>query len=242
MSDVEQRIQAAAEETRQLAQKRLPRELVVKRGQVRPRGWLAFAAAFAVVVVTFGLIPWLAGNGEDRPVGDSSPPTAPASTPSTAPASTEGCSSDGVPLPDAANGLPDEVSATREAIATAASQCDLTSLQSLGGEGLRTSFGGGGVENLAIWEDRDEGRLGTLLELLDMSYGTVPGEAGGAIYVWPAAATYDSWEEIPEDEMAELANIYSQGELEQLAGFGQYAGWRTGIDQDGNWLYFTAGD
>lgn len=242
MNDVEQRIQAAADETRRLAQKRLPRELVVERGQIRPRGWFAFAAAFAVVVITFGLIPWLAGNGGDEPIGDTAPPTAPTDTSSTVAAPTGGCSSDGVPLSAAADGLPHEVLITRETIAGAASDCDLATLESLGGELFRTSFGGGGTENLAIWEDQGEGQLGTLLGLLDMSYGTVPLEGGGVIYVWPAAATYDSWDEIPEDELAELTAIYSEGELDQLAGLPSYAGWRTGIDHEGNWLYFLAGD
>jgi len=240
MNDVEQRIRAAADETRRLAQKRLPRELVVERGQIRPRGWPAFAAAFAVVVVTFGLIPWLAGIGGNEPIGDTSPLTAPTDN-STVDAPTGGCSSDGVPLPAAVDGLPHEVLVTRETIADAASDCDLARLGSLG-ERLRTSFGGGGVENLAIWEDQGEGQLGTLLGLLDMSYGTMPLEGGGAIYIWPAAATYESWDEIPEHELAELTAIYTEGELDQLAGLTSYAGWRTGIDHEGNWLYFLAGD
>ena len=242
MNDVEQRIQAAADETRRLAQKRLARELVVERGRIRPRGWLALAAGFAVVVVTFGLIPWLASNVGNEPIGDNSPPTAPTDTSSTVAAPTGGCSSDGVPFPAAADGLPHEVLLTRETIAGAASDCDLATLGSLGGARLRTSFGGGGVENLAIWEDQGEGQLGTLLGLLDMSYGTMPLEGGGATYVWPAAATYESWDEIPEDELAELTAIYTEGELDQLAGLPSYAGWRTGIDHEGNWLYFLAGD
>jgi hypothetical protein len=30
--------------------------------------------------------------------------------------------------------------------------------------------------------------------------------------------------------------------LDELSGFGSYAGWRTGIDSDGNWAWFIAGD
>jgi hypothetical protein len=60
--------------------------------------------------------------------------------------------------------------------------------------------------------------------------------------VWPAAATYGTWEEIPDEQLAELGTLYSDEELEQISGYGTYIGWRTGIDQDGNWIYFVAGD
>jgi hypothetical protein len=47
---------------------------------------------------------------------------------------------------------------------------------------------------------------------------------------------------VTEEELDELANIHSEGELDDFATAGSYLGWRTGIDQDGNWLYFVAGD
>jgi hypothetical protein len=47
---------------------------------------------------------------------------------------------------------------------------------------------------------------------------------------------------IPEEALAELTAIYTGGELDQLAGLTSYAGWRTGIGHEGNWLYFLAGD
>jgi hypothetical protein len=53
---------------------------------------------------------------------------------------------------------------------------------------------------------------------------------------------YESWADIPEELRLELLMIYTEEELDQIAGFGSYAGWRTGIDELGNWLYFVAGD
>jgi len=36
--------------------------------------------------------------------------------------------------------------------------------------------------------------------------------------------------------------IYTEGELDEIAKFGSYAGWRIGIDENGEWLFFIAGD
>jgi hypothetical protein len=65
---------------------------------------------------------------------------------------------------------------------------------------------------------------------------------GPDIYVWPAAFTYESWDDIPDQYREELYEIFGEGELDQIAGFGSYVGWRVGIDEQGNWLYFVAGD
>ena len=163
------------------------------------------------------------------------------------------CSSDGVPQPSRATGLPQPVSATREAIIAAAATCDLTGLESLAGEDFVTSFAGGGAENLRRWEEEDvdeglfagqpgRGPLGTLLLLLDMPFGTIEDGGTGDIYAWPAAFTYESWEDIPPEHLNELKAIYTEEDLALLAEYGSYIGWRTGIDEDGEWLYFVAED
>lgn len=254
MNDLERRLEAAAEETRQLARDRTPAPLEQKSA-TPVRGWLVLAAAFAVVVITFGLIPWLANTTEGPPVGDTTPPDAPVTTavpetpastvpdtvPSTVPETS--CSSAGVPLPAEAPGLPAAVSETRDAIITAAAACNFAALEELAAEDFSSSFGNDvGAEAFARWEEEGEGKLGILLRLLDMSYGTNELN-GGAIYVWPAAATYATWDAVPPEQKSELTSIYTDEEMEEFfAGFGSYAGWRTGINQDGEWLYFTAGD
>jgi hypothetical protein len=245
MNDLEQRLQSAAEETRQLARTRVVAPLGVRQ-ETRRHGLAIFASAFAVVIILFGVLPWLLGDPQTPPVGDMTPSTSVETTTTLDMTTTletieTTCSATGISMPSTPSGVPEPVAATSAAIATAASSCDLEALENLATDTFTTSFGGGGVENLARWEERGEGRLGTLLQLLDMSHGTVDsGET--TIYVWPAAFIYDSWEEIPDELLAELSEIYTQEELDLISGFGSYAGWRTSIDEDGNWLSFVEGD
>jgi hypothetical protein len=246
MNKLEQRLNTAAEETRQLARRR-PVTKFEERAQTGFSGVLILASAFAMVIALFGLLPLLMSepNGSEDPgVGTPSTvattPTTAATTIGTAPESE--CSAQGVPLPAEAEALPAAVANTREAILAAAAACDIAALESLSDETFTTSFGGGGVENLRSWEGQGERPLATLLHLFDMSNATVDLEGGREIYVWPAAATYESWSEISDEEMNELSQVHSEGELDEIAEYGSYIGWRTGIDQDGTWLYFIAGD
>lgn len=249
MNGVDQRLRDAAEETRQLAGMRLPPKLSGQKSAVGapPRGWLAFAAAFAAVAVTFGVLPWLMRGGEAPPIGDTAPlitaepaTTWPATTLGTEPEAS--CSAAGVDIPGEAGGLPPAVADTRNAIIAAAAGCDMSRLREIAGEDFATSFGNGGVDNLDRWENEGQGRLGTLLLLLDMSYGEIQDDELGTIYVWPAAHTYESWDAIPNEAIEELYPVHGEEDWDQFAMFGSYAGWRTGIDQNGDWLYFIAGD
>lgn len=146
------------------------------------------AAAFAVVIVMFGLLPLSMSEPTDS-TGSEDTPSPPMTTPIVA--TTLGtapeieCSAQGVPLPEEAEALPAAVATSREAIITAAAACDLTALESLAGDMLTTSFGDGGVENLRSWENQGEHPLSTLLHLFDMTYATVELENGGTIDVWP---------------------------------------------------------
>jgi hypothetical protein len=243
MNKVEDRLRSAAEETRQLARRR-PLTRLVEHPETRRNGMLILASAFAVVIVVFGLIPWLLGD-PNPPRGSETASSAPVETVTTIVTTTNApessCSSADTPLPAEAEGLPSAVAKTRNAVIAAAAACDLDALVSLAGQSFTTSYGGGGAENLRSWEEQGQGQLGTLLRLLDMTYATIDTD-DGEIHVWPAAATYGTWEEIPDEQLAELGMLYSDEELEQISGYGAYIGWRTGIDQDGNWIYFVAGD
>jgi len=247
MNKVDDRLHAAAEETRQLA-RQLSITKFVERTETRHNGMLILASAFAVVFVLFGLIPLLMSdtNPPGGAEGALSTPSTPLETVTTIVTSTNApessCSSADTPVPAGTERLPSAVADTRDAVIAAAAACDLDALVSLAGEPFTTSFGGGGAEGLRSWEEQGQGELGTLLRLLAMTYGTIELEDGGQIFVWPAAATYESWEQIPDEQLAELGTLYGDEELEQLSGFGAYAGWRTGINHDGNWMYFVAGD
>jgi hypothetical protein len=243
MNKVEDRLRSAAEETRQLARQR-PITKLGEQTQTRHNGMLILASAFALVIVAFGLIPWLMGD-INPPVGSETVSNTPVETTTTIVSTTtapeSSCSSTDTPPPAEAEELPSAVANTRNAVITAAMACDLEALVSLAGQPFTTSYGGGGAENLRKWEEQGEGELGTLLRLFDMTYAPIETD-DGAIYVWPAAATYDSWDEIPDEQLADLGSLYSDEELEQISGYGSYIGWRTGIDQGGNWIYFVAGD
>jgi len=240
MNSVEQRLRSAAEETRQLVNRRLPAPLATSQPASK-LGWVASAAAFAVVAIAFGVVPWLAG-GNGQTGGEAPPLTTPADTADPSDDPNVSCSSTDTPFPSGAEGLPPNVARTRDAIAAAAAGCDVDAIEALAGDGFTTSFGGGGAENISVWEKEGTGQLGTLLRILDMSYATVDNGQGDQIYVWPAAFAYRSWEEIPAELIDELREIYTQRELDQLAGLGSYGGWRAGIDESGNWLFFVAGD
>lgn len=238
MDKLEQRMEQAAEEVRHTTRTFRRPDLPLNKAVASRRGWLVFATAFAAVIVVVGVLPMLGGGDQPGPVG--SPDTTVAmSPPSTNPA---GCSSSGRPFPGPVDSLPAEVAGVRRAIAAAALACDFATLVDLAGDRFTSDFGGGGSEMLEAWESAGEGKLGILLQILDMSHSEVVYEDGSRDYVWPAAFAYHRWEDIPQEYLDELQAIYTVAELEQLSGFGSYAGWRTGISEDGDWRYFVAGD
>lgn len=244
MNDIDQRLRRAAGEARAVARRKTRPPLPTRSGS--PRGWLVFAAAF-VAVALVGIIPLLTGPEAIQPGAGSTTPTTQLATPTTTtvPVTTTApevtCSATGVELPGPSEGLPPAVADTRQAIIEAAGRCSFTELEAIAGE-LNTSFGGGGAENLEAWENEDHGELGTLLKVLDMSHAVIETENSGRIFVWPAAFAHDLWEEIPEDQLDELRSLYTPEELEELSVIGAYAGWRVGISENGDWMFFVAGD
>lgn len=246
MDRFEQRMRQAADEVRETT-RTLPRPGVgpgSAPGMPARRGWLVFAAAFAAVVISVGVLPLLDGDDDRTPVGspDTTTPVEPPSTivPSTAPPVV--CSGSGAILSVERQDLPAAVLYTRADLMGAATGCDIGSLEQLAAPGFTTDFGGGGIEMLAEWEAAGEGKLGILAKILNMGHAEVVYGDGTKDYVWPAAFAYDTWENIPQEHLDELSAIYTPEELDQIAGFGSYAGWRTGISEDGDWRYFVAGD
>lgn len=246
MSRVEERLQNAAAETRQVTRHNVPPGIDHSPRRART-GWLVFAAAFIAVVVLVGAIPLLTGPGEGQPVAtDPVPePTEPISEPTdpvTEPGPVGDCSAAGMEMPASLPELPGPVAETRNAVAAAAIACDYEALARLGGPDLTTSFGGGGVDNLERWEAEGEEPLATMIKVLDMSHGVRETEDAGAIHVWPSAHAYPSWEETPQEAISELLTLYTEADLDRFDEFGGYAGWRLGISEDGQWLFFVAGD
>ncbi|HEY4606576.1 MAG TPA: hypothetical protein VIH55_02920, partial [Acidimicrobiia bacterium] len=208
-------------------------------------------AAFAAVVLAVGLLPILSGTGEPKLVGETTSTTIAAmtsttvtvGTTTTAPVLTAECSASGLPAPAAQEGLPDQVADVRLAMAQAAIACDYDTLEALAGPDLNTSFGGGGFDNIPMWEEQGTyPALELLVRLLDTPFATQEVEDLPRYYVWPSAFVYDTWDEIPAEDIEALLEVFTQEELDQIATFGAYAGWRIGITEDGDWEFFVAGD
>ena len=243
MSDLEKKLETAAQEVREAAQHSIPPP-IESRTPASHRAWFVFAAGFAVVVIVIGMIPLLSGPTEDDTVASSTIAVAPTSTVPTVPTTpvSNDCSAYGMPLAGVQDGLPDDVAATRQAIMAAAVTCDYGALENIAPE-LLTSFGGGGFDNLQIWEEEGTYRpLAILVALFDTPFATQDIEGNPRFYVWPSAFVYDTWDEIPAADLEALAGIYTREELDQIATFGSYAGWRIGITEDGEWRFFVAGD
>jgi len=255
LDEFEQRMEQAAQEVRQSAKQAVPPPLETGARRTLPRGWLIFAAAFGVVIVTLGVLPMISSPEDSGPVSGSTPTTTPAvasttvaepvttAPVTTAPPVVTNCSAAGMPMPAEQEGLPAPVADARRAIAAAAIACDYGALEALASPDIVTSFGGGGFENIPMWEE--EGTypaLALLVELFDTPYAFEDYEDLPRHYYWPSAFVYDSWEEIPPADMDALLTVYTQEELDQTAEFGAYALWRIGITETGEWRFFVAGD
>jgi hypothetical protein len=256
LDEFEQRMEQAAQELRQSAKHAVPPPIESDARHALPRGWLIFAAAFGVVILTLGVLPMISNPDDSGPANGSTPTTSPVPASTTAPEPvTTGppattvpsvaadCSAAGLPMPAEQEGLPAPVAEIRRAIAAAAIACDFEALEALASPELVTSFGGGGFEMIPMWEEESTyPALALLVELFDTPYAFEDYEGLPRHYYWPSAFVYDSWEEIPPADREALLTVYTQEELDQSAGFGSYALWRIGIAETGEWRYFIAGD
>jgi hypothetical protein len=253
MDELERRLENASEEVRQTTRSATP----PMRGQAsRPRlpGWVVFGSTFGAVLL-IGLVTLQLGGDGSEPAGTSLPVATPTTAPSPTTLPTDvttpisQCSSTGVDRPGDVDGLSRQAADIRAGVIDAAVACDFGTLVGLAVDGFTTDFGGGGSEAFEEWEVQGEGKLGILLKLFATDYAvqTFEGDAAEALgsttlYVWPAAFARDSWDQITDEEMADLLTLYTPEELDEIAGFGSYAGWRTGITAEGDWVFFVAGD
>ncbi len=241
---VDERLERAGRDLRESTAHLRPRPLPAPSRNAP--GWLVFAGVFALVAVGLGVLPLLAPSNTEQPplatpstVATTLPPVTSTALSSTTPEAA--CSASGMAVPADQESLPAKVAEARAAISAAAVACDLGALHALAGE-LLTSFGGGDFSSIAEWEAAGEGKLEVLVALFDTPFAVQEFEGEPTLYVWPAAFSYDSWEEIPAEDLAQLTEIFGEEEMELIAGFGSYAGWRIGITEDGDWRFFIAGD
>ena len=141
----------------------------------------------------------------------------------------------------AESGLPAAVERTRAALLAAAESGDYEALRPLVPEtGFEYTFGSpveGGP--IAYWRElertTDEEPLETLAQVLKMPYTLSRG-----IYFWPFAYDVADVADLTAHERELLAPL---GPLESVFVEGTgYLGWRAGIQPDGTWVFFVAGD
>jgi hypothetical protein len=255
--NIDQRLRAAAAELSGRARQSTPPPLGRSASGTSAwwtNGWLAFAATFAIVLAVIGIPLLIGGFGvgpsDGGPVGTGETITTQGPTSTTPPAAncevSELYPPTTVGYTDDSSGPLDTTEPVRDkltAIAAASQECDQAALADLAADGFTTSFGGGsGIDDLVRMHEEGVEVYRIIGDLLNMSHGVVEMEGGERLFVWPAAFAYDAWAEIPAENIAELSLLYSQEEIDQLEDFGVYAGWRMGITESGQWIFFVAGD
>jgi hypothetical protein len=138
--------------------------------------------------------------------------------------------------------LPPAVERKRIAVARAAAARDYGALARLiPADGFEYTFGGplpGGPT--AYWRrlaaSAEQDPLDTLVAVLALPYTQVRG-----IYVWPFAFDRDP-AQLSEEELELLSAFATPREIQGWREFGGYIGYRAGIEPDGDWVFYVAGD
>jgi hypothetical protein len=141
-------------------------------------------------------------------------------------------------------GLPEPVAGKRARIWAAARKKDYEALGRLvDPEGFEYTFGGpvpGGPT--AYWRQVErttpERPIETLAAILELPYVHQPEHK---LYVWPFAFTRKASTLSPE-ERQQLAEAIGEDALRAYEQVGDYLGYRAAIDEDGNWVFYVAGD
>lgn len=171
--------------------------------------------------------------------------TAPVGPPTTSSAPSEDpvaeCSAAGLAAPPTPADLSAEAAATFRAVADAAVACDYDGLALAAGDEITLSFGGHSDVDAYLEEgDRRDELLRILVGLLAMPPGTIATDVGADISVWPAF--WADAEPATAEERAALEAIAGVPYAELVVPDLGYLWYRVGIDADGNWLFFVAGD
>lgn len=149
---------------------------------------------------------------------------------------------EGASVPPAQAGLPTRVAAKRAKIWLAASQKDYDALARLvDPDGFTYTFGGPQPGGPAAYWRRLEGTeqpVETLQKILELPYAYQP---DSKLYVWPFAFTRKS-ETLSLHEKSWLAEALGEEQLKAYEQLGSYLGYRAGIDGDGDWVFYVAGD
>jgi hypothetical protein len=153
----------------------------------------------------------------------------------------EGGASEPLPARERPEEIPPEVAATREAILDAAQARDYAALRALiPDEGFTFSYGGE-HDPIAYWRRLESrGHVPVFGDILPMVLNTEPALSRG-VYWWPAPAAEDpaEWDQA---DLEILRQIHPEEDIRLFQETGLYTGWRVGIDREGTWVFFVAGD
>lgn len=152
-------------------------------------------------------------------------------------------SAEGTPGPTGAEAsLPAPVLRTRDAIIAAIEAGDLGALEAFTDPDRFSYNFDDGSNPVPEWR-RDPSVLEPLAAILRMPFATREGTPDvGTIYVWPALTEADLAHPSEEERaMLEQLGISERELARMLEAFGAYVGPRTGIAQDGTWLFYTLG-
>jgi hypothetical protein len=145
-------------------------------------------------------------------------------------------------------GLPEKVRSLRERIIAAAKTGDLEKLRPIIEETEEPPvFSFSPIDDpIAFLADSSgdaEGReiLAILLEVLEAGYVHVDVGTEEEMYVWPYFSRYPIDALTPE-QMVEIFTLLTAGDFEDMKSFGAYIFYRVGIDPNGTWHFFVAGD
>lgn len=84
-------------------------------------------------------------------------------------------------------------------------------------------------------------REGTPVREILATLLSYPGAEYEGLYMWPTAAVKEP-KDWTEEDLDPLQLIYSEKDIERMKDFDSYYGWRVGIELDGDWIFFLAGD
>lgn len=150
----------------------------------------------------------------------------------------------GLDVPPVARGLPlpDQVIRTRGEIWAAARRKDYAALERLIDDDRFEYTYGGAVPGgpTAYWRriEQREQPLDVLAAILALPHTYDP---RSKIYVWPDAFSRKP-SHLTTAEKAELAEAIGEHGVTAYERLGHYLGYRAGIDERGNWVFYVAGD
>jgi hypothetical protein len=138
-------------------------------------------------------------------------------------------------------GLPDAVEEKREAIASAAQSLDYDGLAELLDPETFTYSFGERADPIGYWRRLERRAEVPILGDILPTVLSMPYVKQGNIYAWPSVHGKEpsTW---TEEDRRGLEKLYTAQEIRRFERAGAYLGYRAGIQDDGTWIYFVAGD